>query len=228
MKRAALALAAGVMLYAAPLRARTPEIAIDPVNGIWIAQDDKLVYQTLDRWTVTAFGATINKMVVDQTILWLATDDGVVRFETGSQRSTRLTMDDGLPSERVNTVAFDDQYVWFGTNKGLVRYRKTDRTIKVYDETNGLPNKTITYAITIGRQVWFATRAGIAGFLRRGGLGAGALRYLHRRRADGLAGRCYLAGDPADVRYHSRNAAHHRAQRLHQLVLRRPFADIHR
>jgi hypothetical protein len=162
MKRAALALAAGVMLYAAPLRARTPEIAIDPVNGIWIAQDDKLVYQTLDRWTVTAFGATINKMVVDQTILWLATDDGVVRFETGSQRSTRLTMDDGLPSERVNTVAFDDQYVWFGTNKGLVRYRKTDRTIKVYDETNGLPNKTITYAITIGRQVWFATRAGIA------------------------------------------------------------------
>ena len=164
MKRAAFVMAAVVLLHAAPSRARTPEIAVDPVNGIWIAQDDKLIYQTVDRWTVTEFGATINKMVVDQTILWLATDDGVVRFETGSQRSIRLTMDDGLPSQRVNTVAFDDQYVWFGTNKGLVRYRKTDRTIKVYDESNGLPNKTITYAVTIGRQVWFATRAGIAVF----------------------------------------------------------------
>jgi hypothetical protein len=162
MKRAAFVVAAAGLLCATSARARTPEIVNDPVTGVWIAQDDKLIYQTLDRWTVTAFGATINKMVVDQTILWLATDDGVVRFETGSQRSTRLTMDDGLPSQRVNTVAFDDQYVWFGTNKGLVRYRKTDRTIKVYDETNGLPNKTITYAITIGRQVWFATRGGIA------------------------------------------------------------------
>ncbi len=164
MRRAALVLAAVVLFHAAPLRARTPEIAVDPVNGIWIAQDDKFIYQTLDRWTVFAAGATVNKMVVDQNILWIATDDGVIRFETGSQRWTKLTMDDGLPSQRVSTVAFDDQYVWFGTNKGLVRYRKTDRTLKLYDESNGLPNKAVTYSVTIGRQVWFGTRAGIAVF----------------------------------------------------------------
>jgi len=162
MKRAALALAAVVLLYAAPLHARIPEIAIDPRDGIWIAHDDKFIFQTLDRWSVFSAGATVNKLVVDQTILWLATDDGVIRFDIGSQRSTRLTMDDGLPSQRVSTVAFDDQYVWFGTNKGLVRYRKTDRTLKVYDESNGLPDKAVTYAVTIGRQVWFGTRAGIA------------------------------------------------------------------
>jgi ligand-binding sensor domain-containing protein len=145
MKRAALVLAAVGLFYAAPARARTPEIAIDPLTAFGSPRMTKFIFQTLDRWTVFAAGATINKMVVDQTILWLATDDGVIRFETGSQRSTRLTMDDGLPSQRVSTVAFDDQYVWFGTNKGLVRYRKTDRTIKVYDENNGLPNKTVTY-----------------------------------------------------------------------------------
>ena len=109
-------------------------------------------------------GATVNKLVVDQNILWIATDDGVIRFETGSQRSTKLTMDDGLPSQRVSTVAFDDQYVWFGTNKGLVRYRKTDRTLTLYDESNGLPSKAVIYSVTIGRQVWFGTRAGIAVF----------------------------------------------------------------
>src|SRR5664279_4874356 len=164
MKQAALAVAAVVLLWAAPLRARTPEIATDPRDGVWIAQDDKFIFQTLDRWSVFSAGATVNKMVIDQTILWLATDDGVLRFDIGSQKSTKLTMDDGLPSQRVSTVAYDDQYVWFGTNKGLVRYRKTDRTLKLYDESNGLPSKAVTYAVTIGRQVWFGTRAGIAVF----------------------------------------------------------------
>jgi hypothetical protein len=162
MKRAGIALAAVVLLHAAPLRARTPEIATDPRDGVWIAQDDKFIFQTLDRWSVFSAGATVNKLVVDQTILWLATDDGVIRFDIGSQKSTKLTMDDGLPSQRISTVAYDDQYVWFGTNKGLVRYRKTDRTLKVYDESNGLPGKAVTYSVTIGRQVWFGTRAGIA------------------------------------------------------------------
>jgi hypothetical protein len=162
MKRAVFVVAAVVLLYAAPLRARTPEIALDPRDGVWIAQDDKFIFETYDRWSVFSAGATVNKLIVDQSILWIATDDGVIRFDIGSQKSTKLTMDDGLPSQRVSTVAFDDQYVWFGTNKGLVRYRKTDRAIKVYDENNGLPSKAITYAVTIGRQVWFGTRAGIA------------------------------------------------------------------
>jgi hypothetical protein len=162
MKRAALAVAAVVLLWAAPLRARTPEIATDPRDGVWIAQDDKFIFQTIDRWSVFSAGATVNKLVVDQSILWIATDDGVIRFDIGSQKSTKLTMDDGLPSQRISTVAFDDQYVWFGTNKGLVRYRKIDRALKIYDESNGLPSKVITYSVTIGRQVWFATRAGIA------------------------------------------------------------------
>src|SRR5512139_1479403 len=112
MKRIGLALAACVLLQAAAARARTPEIAIDPRDGIWIAQDDKFIFQTLDRWSVFEAGATVNKLVVDQTILWVATDDGVVRFDIGSQKSTKLTMDDGLPSQRVSTVAYDDQYVW--------------------------------------------------------------------------------------------------------------------
>lgn len=162
MRRAGLALATVVALCTATAHARTPEIALDPRDGVWIAQDDKFIFNTLSRWSVFPAGAAVNKMVVDESILWVATDDGVLRFDIGSQKSTKLTMDDGMPSQRVTTVAYDDQYVWFGTNKGLVRYRKTDRTLKVYDESNGLPSKYITYSVTVGRQVWFGTRAGIA------------------------------------------------------------------
>lgn len=194
MRRSGLALAAFVLLQAAAARARTPEIAVDPRDGVWIAQDDKFIFQTLDRWSVFPGGATVNKLVVDQTILWVATDDGVIRFDIGSQKATRLTMDDGLPSQRVSTVSFDDQYVWFGTNKGLVRYRKTDRTLKVYDESNGLPSKAVTYSVTIGRQVWFGTRAGIAvyspdvdglrGFGEADGLASGDIAEIFQFGAD--------------------------------------------
>ncbi|MCH5377345.1 MAG: hypothetical protein JJ992_25565, partial [Planctomycetes bacterium] len=162
MRRTGLLLAAAVTLCTTVAHARIPEIATDPRDGVWIAQDDKFIFQTLDRWSVFSAGATVNKLVVDQTILWVATDDGVIRFDIGSQKPTRITMDEGMPSMRVTTVAYDDQYVWFGTNKGLVRYRKTDRTLRVYDESNGLPSDYITYSVTIGRQVWFGTRAGIA------------------------------------------------------------------
>jgi hypothetical protein len=188
MKRLGLALAAFMSLQAAAAWARTPEIALDPRDGVWIAQDENFIYQTLDRWSVFPAGATVNKLVVDQTILWVATDDGVIRFDIGSQKWTKLTMDDGLPSQRVSTVAYDDQYVWFGTNKGLVRYRKTDRTLKTYDESNGLPSKAVIYAVTIGRQVWFGTRAGIAVFRPE----VDGLRAFGE--ADGLA-----SGDVAEV-----------------------------
>src|SRR5512135_2526771 len=110
MNRVRLVLVACVLLQATTASARIPEIAMDPRDGVWIAQDDKFIFQTLDRWSVFSAGATVNKLVVDQTILWVATDDGVIRFDIGSQKPTRLTMDDGLPSQRVSTVSYDDQY----------------------------------------------------------------------------------------------------------------------
>ncbi len=56
-------------------------------------------------------------------------------------------------------------------------------------------------------------------------MGAGPIRYFHRGGADGLAGGSYFAGDPANFRHCSRNAADHGRKCLHKLVLRRPFAN---
>jgi len=129
---------------------------------MWIGGGEVFIYQTQGRWSVFPAGANVNKMTVDAQIVWVATDDGVIRFDSRSRRSTRITMDDGLPSQVVTAVAFDDQFVWFATNKGVARYRKLDRTIRVYTEKDGLPSKVVNDALTVGRQVWFATREGIA------------------------------------------------------------------
>jgi len=162
MRRAAIAAALLACAYAPSAWARTPPLAVDPVEGMWIGGGDVFIYQTQGRWSVFPAGANVNKIAVDAQTVWVATDDGVIRFDSRSRRSTRITMDDGLPSQVVSAVAFDDQFVWFATNKGVARYRKLDRTIRVYTEKDGLPSKVVNDALTVGRQVWFATREGIA------------------------------------------------------------------
>ena len=162
MRRAAIAAALLACAYATPTWARTPPVAVDSREGMWIGGGEVFIYQTSDRWSVFPAGANVNKIAVDAQTVWIATDDGAIRFDSGSRRATRITMDDGLPSQVVTAVAYDDLYVWFATNKGLARYRKLDRTIRVYTEKDGLPSKVVNDALTVGRQVWFATREGIA------------------------------------------------------------------
>ena len=163
MRRAAIAAAALLTCaYADFAWARVPPVAVDPIEGMWIGGGEVFIYQTGSRWGVFPAGANVNKITVDARTVWIATDDGVIRFDSGSRSATRITMDDGLPSQVVTGVAYDDLFVWFATNKGVARYRKLDRTIKVYTEKDGLPSKVVNDALTVGRQVWFATREGIA------------------------------------------------------------------
>src|SRR5512138_1525939 len=119
MRFAALAATLLVIVCAAPAIARTPPIAVDPREGVWIGAGEVFIQQTRDRWSVFPAGGTVNKLTVDDSIVWIATDDGVIRFDSGTRRASKLTMSDGLPSQVVRAVAFDDQFVWFATNKGL-------------------------------------------------------------------------------------------------------------
>ncbi|HJX64882.1 MAG TPA: hypothetical protein VJ860_13135 [Polyangia bacterium] len=190
LRRAAVAAALLASAYANFAWARTPPLAVDPTEGMWIGGGEVFIYQTPSRWSVFPAGANVNKIAVDAQTVWVATDDGVIRFDSRSRRATRITMDDGLPSQVVTAVAFDDQFVWFATNKGVARYRKLDRTIRVYGEKDGLPSKVVNDALTVGRQVWFATREGIAyyspdvdglrGFGQAAGLAGGDVAELYQ------------------------------------------------
>ena len=142
--------------------ARTPPATADPREGVWLGAGEVFVHQALDRWSVFPAPATVNKLASDETVVWIATDDGAIRLDTGSRRATRFGMEDGLPSQSVTAVAADDTFVWFATNKGVARYRKLDRTIRVFTEADGLPHRAVNDVLVAGRLVWFATRGGIA------------------------------------------------------------------
>jgi hypothetical protein len=155
-------LAAALALLPAAGAARTPPVANDPREGIWLGADEVFVHQAQDRWSVIPAGAAVNKLAADGPIIWIATDDGVIRLDTGSRRVSRLGMEDGLPSQAVTSVAVTETYVWFATNKGVVRYRKLDRAVRVFGEADGLPHAGVRDVLVAGRLVWFATRAGLA------------------------------------------------------------------
>jgi hypothetical protein len=157
----ALALAA-LTLLPVVAAARTPPTALDPREGIWLGADEVFVHQAQDRWSVIPAGAAVNKLAADGPIIWIATDDGVIRLDTGSRRVSRIGMADGLPSQAVSAVAVSDAFVWFATNKGAVRYRKQDRAVRVFGEADGLPSAGVRDVLVKGRLVWLATRAGLA------------------------------------------------------------------
>jgi hypothetical protein len=157
-----LAAALGVLSLAAPAHARNPPFTTDPREGVWIGAGEVFIHQTVDRFSVYRAGAAVNKLAFDGQTLWIATDDGALRFDSGSRRATRMTMSEGLPSQAVSAVAVDEQFVWLATNKGLLRWRKRDRTLRLFTESDGLPHKAVNDALTVGRQVWFATRGGLA------------------------------------------------------------------
>ena len=161
MRRAPGALFASALLASVAL-ARTPPIALDPREGIWLGSGPLFIHQSRDRWSVFSAGTTVNKLAADEQLVWIATDDGAIRFDSGTQRSSALGMADGLPSQAVSAIAADDQYVWLATNKGVARYRKLDRTVRAYTDEDGLPHRAVNDALAIGRQVWFATRGGLA------------------------------------------------------------------
>ncbi|MFH1811932.1 MAG: DUF6599 family protein [Pseudomonadota bacterium] len=150
------------LLLAPAVAARMPEFALDAREGVWLGAGDRFVHQARDRFSVFAAPDQVNALAADGRTIWIATDDGVVRFESESRRAGTLSMDEGLPSQAVSSVVVDDAYVWFGTNKGLVRYRKVDRSLRVYGEAEGLPHRAVNDLLLVGRQVWVATRAGLA------------------------------------------------------------------
>jgi hypothetical protein len=134
----------------------------DPREGVWLGAGEIFVHQALDRWSVFQAPAAVNRLATDGTALWVATDDGALKLDTGSRRAVRFGMEEGLPSQSVTAVAADDSYVWFATNKGVARYRKLDRTVRVFTDADGLPHRAVNDILVAGRLVWFATRGGIA------------------------------------------------------------------
>lgn len=122
-------------------------------NIVWIGTDA----EGLDRWDKTS-GKIVNYRNVrgensvsnnsiqfihqsENGILWLATNNGLNRFDPQSEKFTVYTEEDGLPTNYIASILEDDfNNLWLATRNGLSRMSVNEgkATFVNYDSKDGL------------------------------------------------------------------------------------------
>ncbi|MBN1893686.1 response regulator [bacterium] len=80
-------------------------------------------------------------------MLWIATLNGLNRFDPGTRRFRSWTVRDGLPSSRIASVIEDGAGgIWVGTHRGIARLDPDSGGVTCYDSRDGLVGDDFTRA----------------------------------------------------------------------------------
>ncbi len=100
--------------------------------------------------------------------VWIATANGLSRFEPQTENFTRYTTREGLPDNAINSLQQDALgRLWIGTDKGLARFDSQTGVVRVYDVGDGLPsNRFSDHAAlrTHSGEMFFGTLKGVLHF----------------------------------------------------------------
>ncbi|MGL1887632.1 MAG: hypothetical protein OCD76_14040 [Reichenbachiella sp.] len=122
-------------------------LCLDSEGDIWIGSEsygvNKLVrsdtaeyfklYVSIPNDSTTLSNAQVNHVFEDsRKTVWIATNQGLSRYNRETEDFRRFTMQDGLPSNSVLSIVEDDyDNLWMGTLNGLVRFN-----LDTYDMTS--------------------------------------------------------------------------------------------
>jgi hypothetical protein len=101
-------------------------------------------------------------------ILWVATRAGLIRFDPGSEKSTRYTVQDGLATDDIKCVLPDELgNLWLSTTLGISRFNLQEKRFYNYDERDGLQSAIFSpaacYRANDGR-LYFGGNSGFNAF----------------------------------------------------------------
>ena len=90
----------------------------------------------------------INRLFADEgETLWVATQNGLCKFNNNKNNFTNYTTQNGFPSNVMYTMLEDAQhYLWISTSKGLVQFNPVKQATKVYTKANGLLSDQFNYS----------------------------------------------------------------------------------
>jgi len=98
-------------------------------SWVWFGTDDEVdVYDLKQKkWLpsparLTSHNARVNYIAATDEVVFVATTEGVWKFDPKRNYWKQFTRLDGLISDLVNWIHIDGDYVWFATNDGMCRF----------------------------------------------------------------------------------------------------------
>jgi ligand-binding sensor domain-containing protein/signal transduction histidine kinase len=138
-------------------------VRYDPATGQWrifrhnSADEHSLSDNQVYGWLETRGGQ-----------IWVATANGLNRFEPQTESFTCFTTRQGLPDNFIVSLQEDAQgRLWLGTGKGLSRFDPASGTMRNYDASEGLPGNLFLNRAALRRrsgELMFGTVKGLVSF----------------------------------------------------------------
>ena len=104
-------------------------------------------------------GCFVQDLLVIDSIVWLCTSgDGLIKFNTKTEKTEKFTTENGLPSNFINSICFSDGYFWIGTENGICRFNPGNNSILTYSSIHLLSgisyNRSSNVKLKNGQLAW--------------------------------------------------------------------------
>ena len=145
-------------------------LGLDPQGNLWICHAFGVqVFDTSKRQFVASYGPDQGLMGAAEDVafqgdnlVWVATSEGVGRFDRSKKEWKMFTTKDGIVSNKVFSLAVDGEVLWIGTGSGLTRFNTASGEWKSYTTADGLADDIINKVTVTDKHVWLATRSGLS------------------------------------------------------------------
>lgn len=114
-------------------------------------------------------GRVCHQLHIDKdSVHWLGTRDGLLRWDIKSDEKRLFTLFDGLSSLFINGIFEDNhEHLWLASRRGLMQFNKKNFQVKTYLKSNGLSDDDFSsnsFAKTEDGRVYFGTSNGVTSF----------------------------------------------------------------
>lgn len=101
----------------------------------------------------------VNALLMDGNTLWIGTDNGLMKFDKGSNWTAYKPSDETFPNGEIKGMAFDaDKNIWLATYGGLVKFSAAGEwTLYDKDNSNLVDNKLTCVSVGTDGAVWAGT-----------------------------------------------------------------------
>lgn len=140
------------------IRSLVRQIHKDTKGDIWIAtttgayrysgKEKKIIHYTSDwKRSQTIGNNNVTAIFEDsKQRIWLSTVYGFSLYNDYLDSFTRITVENGLPSNIIHRILEDDEHLfWIATANGLVRFNPETYVMKTFSYTEGLPEAQFNY-----------------------------------------------------------------------------------